>query len=265
MRGVFRRTPPVFSAKVQGDEAEVLIYDEIGFWGIRAKDVVEELKAIEASTINLRINSPGGDVTEGIAIYNALRNHGATIVTHIDALAASIASIIALAGDPVHMAENAFLMIHDAFAITIGNAELHRKNAGVLDRMNATLIKTYRAKTGASEERVMQWMAAETWFTADEAKDAGFVDEVEGTTEAEANFDLSVFRHPPARLAACATTEPVKRDVERTLRDAGMSRSEAKRFVAAGSKAVTQRDAVVDGGFASECRKLIATLTPQGV
>src|SRR3954469_2359119 len=103
------------------DEADVMIYDIIG-WETTAKQFVTDLKALDAKTINLRINSPGGDVFEGVAIYTALKEHPAKVITHVDGLAASMASIIMLAGDEVHIAKNAFVMIHNAWSWATGDA-----------------------------------------------------------------------------------------------------------------------------------------------
>lgn len=211
-------------------EPELMLYDEIGFWGIRAAEFIKALKATAGERIHLRINSPGGDVTEGVAIFNALRAHPATIVVHIDAIAASIASLIALAGDEVRIADNAFLMVHNAWGMTIGNAADHQKTGAILDKMDTqTLVKAYVAKTGRDEAEVRDWMAAETWFTAAEAVDAGLADTIEGALEVEASFDLSVYGRVPAPLLAAQVPDFHEiRTLESALRDAGLSNNVAK-------------------------------------
>lgn len=231
----------------QPDEVEILLYGEIG-WECPAKDFVTALGQITAGTIHLHINSEGGDVFEGVAIFSALRNHAARIVVHIDGLAASIASLVAMVGDEVRMAENGFLMVHNSSTFTYGDAAAHRRRAELLDKVDLnTLIAAYRGKTGASEQQVRDWMDAETWFSAAEAKEAGFVDEVE-TDEDEAlaalgRLDLSTYRHVPPALAARAA-EPSKREVERRLRDAGFSRTRAAAGAAAAMHILDdQRDA----------------------
>ena len=103
--------------------AEISIYDAIGSFDVNAKQFVDELKEINADTINLRINSPGGSVIDGNAMFNALQRHPAKVVTHIDGLAASMASVIAMAGDEVHMADNALLMIHNPWTFSMGDAD----------------------------------------------------------------------------------------------------------------------------------------------
>ena len=164
------------------DEAEVWIYDVIGqdFWGegVAAKTFVKELTDIKASQINLHINSPGGSVFDGQAIYNAIARHPANVTTFIDGIAASIASVIALAGDEVIMAENALMMIHEPFAIVMGNANDMRDGANMLDKVSETIKAVYSSKTNLSDKKISDAMAAETWFTADEALDAGLATEI---------------------------------------------------------------------------------------
>lgn len=248
-----------------GDEVEILIYDEIGWFGIRAVDVVRELKGITAKKILVRINSPGGDLLEAVAIYNALRTHPAQVTTQIDALAASAASLIALAGAEVRMASNALLMIHDPWGITIGNATEHRKTADMLDKVSdSTLVKAYATKTGAEEDQVRDWMAEETWFSAEEAKDAGFVDAIDDASPTKASYDPERFRYQRAPAALTGSTkEPNIRDVERALRDAGFSHSEAKVAARAAIGAPgAERDARARGEFLTLLRDATTHLTP---
>ena len=236
------------------DEVDILLYDEIGFWGITAADFRRELDGIKASTINLRLNSPGGDVFDGIAIYNALREHPAKVITHIDGVAASMASMIALAGDEVRMAENGFLMIHNPWAMVVGNADDLRKEAELLDQISGSMLMAYEAKSPATSEQIKDWMADETWFTAADAKEAGFVDEVigvesddEALASVAATFDLSIYAHVPAALSGAESHEPTVRDLERALRDAGLSQIAAKQFVSAGRAVAEQRDVAEAG------------------
>jgi ATP-dependent Clp protease protease subunit len=258
---VFHRRQPAFAVRAAAqDEAEILLYDEIGTWFIAAQDFVKELNAITAGTIHLRINSPGGDVFQGIAIYNALKAHRAKVVVHVDGIAASIASIIALAGDEILIAKNAMLMIHKATALAWGTAEGLRRTAEMLDKLeNATIVSTYVDATGQSEDQIRTWMEAETWFDAEEAVDHGFCDEVEDHEGAKARFDLSVYNNVPSHLAA--TAKPDRRDAERILRDAGYSRSAAKRQLAA--RATTPAPAVrdaLDPGVLDSLRQLTEKL-----
>jgi ATP-dependent protease ClpP protease subunit len=247
-RSPFGRTPAspkglTVRADAGAETAELLLYDEIGIWGITARDVVQALEGVQAGTLTLRLNSPGGDVMDGVAIYNALRSHPARVVTQVDGLAASIASVIALAGEEVRIAENGFFMIHDPWALTIGTAADHRQTAGVLDKMAGMILDTYMQRAEADRAQVEAWMAAETWFTGAEAVEAGFADTIDAPGAPKARYDLSVFRNAPAALRDAAPVRPSERDLERLLRDAGLSRSEAKAAVAAVKKPDSRRDA----------------------
>ncbi len=242
-RSPFRRLRSVPLVRAQAvDEPEILLYDEIGFCGITADDFRRELVGIDAATIHLRISSPGGSVFDGMAIYNALREHPARVITHIDGLAASMASVVAMAGDEVRMAESSFLMVHEPWTITIGNAEQLRKDAALLDKIGDVAASVYAAKSGASLDDVQAWMAEETWFNGGEAAAAGLVDAVENVIEEEdaaarvaALFDLSIFANTPdaLRVAGSETPqEPSRRDLEHALRNAGYGRDTARDIAA---------------------------------
>lgn len=177
------------------DGAEVYIYDEIGYWGTTAADFVRELQDIDRDRIRLHINSPGGEVFDGIAIYNAIRDHEAQVTVHIDSLAASIASVIAMAGDRIVMARNGQMMIHDALTITVGNAADHAKAIEQLDRVSETIADTYAQRAGGKPAQWRDRMRAETWYTAQEAADAGLVDEIGGQSSAQNGWDLSIYAY----------------------------------------------------------------------
>jgi len=220
------------------DEATICIYDEISAWGISAQSFCSDLAGVKASTINLHINSPGGNVFDGITIGNALQAHAATVNVVIDGLAASIASIIAMAGDKISMAKNAMMMIHNAWGGCCGNSSDMLKMADTLDKIDSTLVDTYAARTGCGKRAVKQMMNDETWMTADEAKAKGFCDCVGTDGAAKASFDLSKFHNtPPMALVtfgAKANQEPAtEREIEALLRDAGVSIAKAKAAVAA--------------------------------
>lgn len=177
---------------------EILIMDEIGAWGVTAKDFLAELKTVPyGRKITVGINSPGGDVFDGMAVFNGL-NRRKNVTTRIDGVAASIASVIAMAGKQVIAPENAMLMIHDPSGITAGTAKDHEKTAAVLDKIRDQIAGVYERKTGMDLEDVKTAMAEETWYTAGEAKDAGLVDEVTDAVTVTNKFDLSRFRNAPA-------------------------------------------------------------------
>ena len=162
------------------DTAEISIYDEIGFWGITAKSFSKDLKALgnNLKQINLHIHSPGGDVFDGIAIYNLLKNHPANVTVYIDGLAASMASVIAMAGNEVIMPENAMMMIHKPWGIQGGDAEDMRKYADLLDKVENTLIPAYANKTGKTPEELAEMLSAETWLNGKECVEQGFADKL---------------------------------------------------------------------------------------
>lgn len=167
----------------------VYIYGDIGesWWGdgTSANDFVKLLSGIKSSTIELHLNSGGGSAFDGIAIYQALVAHEAEIVVHVDALAASAASIIAMAGDKVVMTTASMMMIHDASMGAYGNADYLRDSAEILDKLSQNGAKVYALKTGESAEFCRTLMRQETWFDAEEAVEAGFADEVSGETAEE--------------------------------------------------------------------------------
>ena len=171
---------------------ELLVYGDIGetFWGdnVAATDVAEFLSEFQAGDdVVIRINSFGGDAFEGVAIHNLLRSHPANVIVKIDGAAISAASVIAMAGDTVEIAESAMVMIHDPWTCTGGNAADFRETADMLDRLAGSLGKVYSRKTGQDDAGVRALMAAETWMDAAEALELGFVDTVtDGDTDVAA-------------------------------------------------------------------------------
>jgi ATP-dependent Clp endopeptidase proteolytic subunit ClpP len=159
---------------------EIYLYDEIGFGAITARGFADELKSLgRVDRINVRINSPGGDVFDGIAIHNLLKNHPANIVVSVDGWAASIASVIAMAGDSIEMASNAQIMIHDPYVGRVsGGAADMRKMAERLETTKQTLVDTYHERTLIPKEEISAMMGRETWLKAAEAKQFGFADHI---------------------------------------------------------------------------------------
>lgn len=160
------------------DKAEVFIYDIIGDWGVSAGDIVTELRAIGDVPIDLHINSEGGSVFDGLAIYNALSNHSKPVTAYIDALAASAASFIAMAAQRIVIAKNASMMIHDAIGFAYGNAADMRALAELLDESSDTIAEIYDDHAGGGVTVWRDAMRAETWYRGQAAVDAGLADEV---------------------------------------------------------------------------------------
>jgi len=234
------RSPYGIENKASADESTVYIYDEISWWGIDAKEFVKDFNDITSSTIHLRINSPGGSVFDGTSIYNVIKQHKSKVIVHIDGLAASIASVIAMAGDEVRMADNAFMMIHEPFSLVIGTAQDMRDEADLLDKVTGTIAKTYTQKSGKDEAEVKDMMAAETWMTAQEALDNGFIDKIEEDDEKSNKssvliFDLSAYANVPDVLKECKDAFSA-RDIESILRDGGVPVRQAKAILSEGFK-----------------------------
>ena len=175
------------NSETEDSGVEVSIYDEIGFGGVTAKDFVADLRKLKGQHIHLRINSVGGSVIEGAAIYNALRRHKGGLTVHVDGLAASMASVIAMAGEEVLMAGNAMLMVHNPWSMAMGDADDLRKEADVLDKLKATLVNAYVRKTGRERGEIEAMMDEETWLDATEAMGLNFVDGIEDDIEAAAS------------------------------------------------------------------------------
>lgn len=177
-------TGPAIFAKKAADEGALYVYEVIGedWWtggGVTAKDVVAALDAMKGvKKLNVYINSPGGDVFEAKAIMTNLQRFEAEKVMHIDGLAASAATYIAMAGDRIITAAHANWMIHEASGVAFGRADDHRALADLLDKQNLDLAQAYAAQTGKTIDEMLAVMNAETWLTADEALAAGFTDEV---------------------------------------------------------------------------------------
>lgn len=198
-------------AAADGDSAEVYIYDAIdSWWGVSANDFVRSLQELDVATINLRVNSPGGSVYDGVAIMNALRRHPANVIATVDGLAASAASFIIQAADEVVMGSGTELMIHDASTIVWGNADEMVEAASHLDRISGTIAGIYAERAGGTVEEWRDAMKAETWYSADEAVAAGLADRVikrdASEDKATNRFDLSVFAHAGRRNAPAPTT-----------------------------------------------------------
>lgn len=186
-------------------KGEIIIYEDIGdMWaGVTAKSFAEDLANLgRVNEIDVRLNSGGGNVFDGIAIYNRLKSHEAKINIHIDGLAASIASVVAMAGDTIEMAENAFMMIHDPWVMTAGNADELRKTADDMDNVKGSILASYMTRVNIDEKEVSDLMQVETWMNSEEALEKGFIHEVTGEQAIAAHCDLNRFRNAPAELSA---------------------------------------------------------------
>ena len=201
-----------FAVEAQADEVTVYLYDaivgtqdEADWWGGVAADAfVKEIRASKASTIHLRVNSPGGDVFAARAMEQALRDSKARIVVHIDGVAASAASFLAMAADEIRIAPGAMMMIHQAWTLAFGNADDLISTAALLEKIDTTIADTYAKRAGKDAAEFADAMAAETWYTAQEAVDAGLADVIAEGAKAQAGWDLSAYAKAPPP----ATKEP---------------------------------------------------------
>ncbi|QNB48201.1 Clp protease ClpP [Thermanaerosceptrum fracticalcis] len=218
-----------FKAKDDGT-AELLLYGEISsstWWGdeVTPKQFKKDLDDLgDVSEINVYINSEGGDVFAGQAIYSMLKRHRATINIYVDGLAASIASVIAMVGDKVIMPKNAMMMVHNPWTIAIGTADDFRKLADDMDKIRESIITVYTDKSGMDQDKIIEMMDKETWMTAEEAVKYGFADEIEEEKQVAASlnggflmlngqkFDLSKFKNPPKLAFLTPEKPPQKHD-----------------------------------------------------
>src|SRR5262249_14486007 len=186
----------------KGESAELHLYDLVGESGISAQKFAADLKALgPVKNIDLRINSDGGDVFDGRAIYTKLVQHPARITARSDWSAASIASLIAMQADEIGMADGSFMMIHNAWGVAIADSAEMRRMSDLLDSVSETLVGTYAARSKQSRADVQKWMDEETWMTAQEAVDRGFADVVDGAMKmAACVHNHGLFRKVPAAL-----------------------------------------------------------------
>jgi ATP-dependent protease ClpP protease subunit len=187
----------VIENKANTDTAKLYLYDEVGGYGIDAKDFINELNDVTAKTIDVHINSIGGEVYQGFAIYQALKQHPATVNITIDAIAASIASVIAMAGDKVSIAKTGEMMIHDGMvSMSMCNAAELTKMVSMLERVSTNIASVYADRAGGNPDMWRNAMKEETWFSAQEALSAGLVDEVVSTKSAVRNVaDMKLFNY----------------------------------------------------------------------
>ncbi|EFN7326959.1 Clp protease ClpP [Escherichia coli] len=179
-----------YSIQAKADALHVRIYDEIGGYGVQASTLTDQISACgDVSEIHLCIHSPGGDIFQGLAIYNALKNHPAKKIVHIEGIAASMASFIAMCGDHIVMPANAMMMIHAPRGVTAGVSGDVRRFADLMDKLGDTMAETYAGRTGKSKQEITAMMEAETWMDGNECKANGFADEVISAITAMARIE----------------------------------------------------------------------------
>lgn len=200
------KTPLGYKMVAKDKKGEIYLYGNIGmsFWGdgISAKQFKDDLKALgDVTTLDVRINSDGGDVFEGRTMYSLLSEHPAKKTVYVDGLAASIASLIAMAGNEIKMADGSFMMIHNAWGVAVGDSNEMNRMATLLESVTGTLIDTYAARTGQDRSKIKKWMNDETWMEAKDAKERGFATTVIEPVKAAASVRYpELFKNLPAPL-----------------------------------------------------------------
>ena len=204
-------TPHPILGKKTDSEATVYVYEEIGGWGLNALDFSKEISALDVDTIHLRINSPGGDVFAARAMQTTLKQHKAKVIAHIDGFAASAASYLMLAADEIEIADGGFIMIHNAatgidiYGYFMADDLLNLmveidKEVDLLTKVDESILNDFVKKTGKTIDQFRQWMKDTTWFTAQEALEAGLVDRVYDGEKVENKWDFSGYQNCPEPL-----------------------------------------------------------------
>ena len=241
-----------FKIEAKQDDAEATIYlydmivgtdDEAEWWGgVSPQAFVKALNDITAPTIHLRVNSPGGSVFAARAIEQAIRMHKSKVVAHVDGLAASAASFLIMAADEIRMAPGSFLMIHKAWTWTAGNANDLRKEAELLEQIDASLVKTYATRSGQDPEAIAQWLADETWIEADRAVELGLANSVAGESDKQSFVDLSVKWDTSAFKNAPKPPESGTKPAENSTKPDQTGANQAKPDTAAQAAAQAEAD-----------------------
>jgi ATP-dependent Clp protease protease subunit len=245
-----RRIDNKLDVQNKDNSSTIYLYGDIGGWfGIDHQEFIKELNAIDSDTIHLRVDSGGGDVFAARAIKTAIMQHKANVIAHIDGLAASAASFLAMGANEIEIVDGGFIMIHNAlsFLDIFGyfNEQAIDDLVNDLDKekklhkqLNESIANDYVKKTGKSLEEILDYMQDETWFTAKQALDNGFVDRIYDGDPVEGNYDLSIYDNVPDRIKNRNRPEKGtkkdlnERDLEKDLRDAGYSRNQSKEMVA---------------------------------
>lgn len=238
-RALDRWNPGICAAAAEDDEARTIsVYDVIGYdyWtgeGVTAKRIAAALRSMGAGPVTVNINSPGGDMFEGLAIYNLLREHKGEVTVKVLGLAASAASIIAMAGDKVQIARAGFLMIHNAWVVVMGNRNDLREVADWLEPFDAAMADIYAARTGEDVKAMAKLMDAEAWIGGTQAVEDGFADELLPSDQVE-------------QKGGKASASAVRR-LEAALRASGMPKSEAMRLISEFKTSVGASAGAVEG------------------
>jgi len=249
--------PDWYEIKAQaGDTAEVFIFDVIGWPFNDVGGLIRSMAVEKDKPILARINSPGGDVWDGMSLLNAFANHPGGVTVRIEGLAASMASIVAMGGRKVEAYQNTMFMVHNAWTVMGGDHNVMREVADIIEKISGQMLDVYTGKTKTGKKEMKQMMDDETWMTAKEAEAKGFIDTVLTSGKgAKGQFDLSVFAHVPDGIAEEQEgRELTRKETEHALRKAGASREYAR------AMAAKRADASDDSEHLKETQNLINKL-----
>lgn len=183
--------------RAEGEDATLYLYDVIDpYWGVGASEFNKALASLNGKKVTLRVNSPGGDVFDGRAMAAAIAQHG-NVHAVIEGLAASAATYVTAACATVTIAAGSFYMIHEAWTMAYGNKSDLTQTAALLGKIDDSIVADYAKKTGKSNDEIIAWMQAETWFTAEEAVENGFVDSISEVAKVENKWNLSAYNNAP--------------------------------------------------------------------
>jgi ATP-dependent protease ClpP protease subunit len=225
---------------VSDDDAEILLYDFIGWPFNEAGEFIRLLSGLTQKNIVIRINSPGGDVWDANAIYNAIKAHPSKPTTRIESIAASAASYIAVAGSQRQAYKNTMGMIHEPMVGFFGNQYEIEDVKSILSQISDIMIDMYADNTNVGKRELKDMMKVETWMNAKAMKEKGFIDTIiEAGKPVKAQFDLSMYANAPDFLSVEPNNEPTQRQIEKVLRDAGLSKNKAQAVLAGGWKALS--------------------------
>lgn len=230
------------------DVVDISLHDEIGLWGVSAADFINELKASSAAkSINLSIHSPGGNMLDGLAIYNALKAHPAKVYSHVTGIAASAASTVLMAGDVVTMPEDAYIMIHNPMGMAFGGSEEMRDYADIMDKLKAGAVNIYAKKSGKDLQEISEMMDSETWLNSSESLEHGFIDTITdsiGVANKASTFNKHFKTMPfntDSNIEKVDRIETIK-DFERFLRESGSISRGLATALSSRAKALFQSD-----------------------
>lgn len=241
-----------YSIKNTADSLDVSIHDEIGARGISAKGFIQDISNFKGSQINVSIHSPGGSVFDGVAMHIALRDHSARVVTRVEGVAASAATLPFMAGDERHMPDNTYLMIHNPWTVAGGDAAELRNTANFLDRIKSNLVDIYGKDTGIDDAQLDDMLNSETWLDSTEAKNFGFATHIDESVKVAAltkDFEKYFAKVPDSIKPDSISIDKINPDnitniqeFEKFLRDVGGFSNTASKSVIAVAKTVFRRE-----------------------